>query len=199
MTEVKKSTIAKLTATLMAGAMSLGVVAPAAFAAEDNSGAVKVVDEASARTIDALQDQEVSDAEADSILQLVALDRVAQFALGNTWADLTDTQKADYVAAFEIYAKNQLKTHLGGFSGGEVKVTDVAERGDRDAIVSTQVTPEGEMPQTISWRVIEDGDWSVVDIQVQDVWFAIEQRAQFEAILDSNNGDIDGLISELKN
>jgi ABC-type transporter MlaC component len=30
------------------------------------------------------------------------------------------------------------------------------------------------------------------------VWFAIEQRAQFEAILDQNNGDIDDLIAQLK-
>ena len=42
-----------------------------------------------------------------------------------------------------------------------------------------------------------NGSWHIVDIQAQDIWFAIEQRAQFGAILDRNNGDIDALINEI--
>lgn len=193
-----QSRTGKLLSACLLGMITFASTSALAHASEENSGAVQVVDEAADRTISALDDKTVSDAEADSILELVALDRVAQFALGNTWAELNDAQKTGYVEAFQVYAKNQLKAHLGGFSGGELNVTDIAKRGGSDVIVSTQVTPEGEMPQTISWRVIQDGSWKVVDIQVQDVWFAIEQRAQFEAILDQNNGDIDDLIAQLK-
>lgn len=193
-----QSRTGKLLSACLLGMITFASTSALAHASEGNSGAVQVVDEAADRTISALDDKTVSDAEADSILELVALDRVAQFALGNTWAELNDAQKTGYVEAFQVYAKNQLKAHLGGFSGGKLNVTDIAKRGGSDVIVSTQVTPEGEMPQTISWRVIQDGSWKVVDIQVQDVWFAIEQRAQFEAILDQNNGDIDDLIAQLK-
>ena len=61
----------------------------------------------------------------------------------------------------------------------------------------TQIATEEDPSQKVSWRVINDGSWGIVDIQVQGVWFAIQQREQFQALLDRNNGDIDALISQL--
>ena len=56
-------------------------------------------------------------------------------------------------------------------------------RGDNDAIVVSQVrTSDNSQPQEMSWRVVANGSWHIVDIQAQDIWFAIEQRAQFQAI-----------------
>ena len=122
---------------------------------------------------------------------------VAKFALGKTWSQISEAEQANYTTAFEIYAKAQIKQHLSSLSDAEVEVEDVVSRKDGDAIVVTKVATDEDPSQKISWRVIEDGDWGIVDIQVQDVWFAIQQREQFQAVLDQNNGDIDALIAQL--
>ena len=179
------------------GAGSLMALAPAAFAAEDHAAA-DLVTETANEAVTALEDGTISDAEADEILSDVDIDAAAKFTLGNKWPDLTSDQQARYVDAFETFARNQLKQHLSGLSGADVKVTDVIARGDKDAIVVTQVRTAGnDLPQEMSWRVMANGSWHIVDIQAQDIWFAIEQRAQFGAILDRNNGDIDALINEI--
>lgn len=185
-----------LTAGFFAAATALAPV-PAAHAssAED---AVRIVSQTADTAVRALEDATISDAEAEAIIAEVDIDRVAQFALGNKWSEISPEQQARYVDAFRTYAKNQLKQHLTGLTGASVEVTDTVPRGEGDVVVATRVTTsDSEMPQTISWRLIDKDGWSIVDIEAQDIWFAIEQRAQFEAILDANNGDIDALISEI--
>ena len=170
---------------------------PAANAASGKEGAVEVVNVAVQQTMNAVEDSAISETEAAAILESVNLERVAQFALANTWKDLITDQKSRYMRAFEIYAKAQLREHLSSLSNAEVNVSDVITRSEKDAIVITQIATEEDPSQKVSWRVINDGSWGIVDIQVQGVWFAIQQREQFQALLDRNNGDIDALISQL--
>lgn len=184
-----------LAATL--GAASLIALTPAALAAEDHAAA-DLVTATAGEAVSALEDGTISDAEATEIMSDVKIEAVAKFTLGNTWDDISADEQSRYVDAFEVFARNQLKQHLSGLSGATVEVTDVVARGDADAVVVTQVrTSDNERPQEMSWRVVENGSWHIVDIQAQDIWFAIEQRAQFQAILDKNNGDIDALITEI--
>lgn len=199
MTEAKPDRTPMLKNVFLSGAMALGIVlavTPPASAEAAATGASATVQTCVDRTVTALDDADISDSEAESILEMVDVDRVAQFSLGNHWSDMNADQQDRYVDAFRSYAHKQLKTHLSGFSKATVELGDVAERGDSDAIVQTIVSNDDDR-QTVSWRVMENGGWKVVDIEVQNVWFAIEQRAQFDAILDKNGGDIDALISQI--
>ena len=179
---------------LAASAAALTLPAQAASGAE---GAVDVVNGAVEQTMDAVADASISDTEADAILNHVDVPMVAKFALGKTWNQVSEDKQARYSAAFETYAKAQLKQHLSSLSDADVEVADVITRKEGDAIVVTKVATAEDPNQKISWRVIETGAWGIVDIQVQDVWFAIQQREQFQAVLDRNNGDIDALIAQL--
>ncbi len=200
MTERTNETTSPIRSRVIGGFLAIScavAMTPAtaqAKAMEDDAAAI--VNQAVERTVSALEDSTISDAEADSILELVDVERVAQFSLGNHWQKLNADQKTNYLSAFRIYAKDQLKTHLSGLSQAEVEVSDVTSRGDKDSIVETLVTTDGER-QTVSWRVMDNSGLGIVDIEVQDVWFAIEQRAQFDAILDKNGGDVDALIKQI--
>ncbi|MGB3625875.1 MAG: ABC transporter substrate-binding protein [Henriciella sp.] len=199
MTDMTGKRIDWLKNGLVASVCSLAVafaVSPSAYAKAADDDAKQVVSEAVDRTLAALDDAEISTTEADTILELVDVDRVAQFALGNHWDNLSESQKPEYIAAFRTFANNQLQDHLSGFSQAEVAIEDVQARGSDDAIVQTIVTTDDDR-QTVSWRLYGSGDWKIVDIEVQNVWFAIEQRAQFDAILDENGGDLDALIAEI--
>ncbi|WP_084419432.1 MlaC/ttg2D family ABC transporter substrate-binding protein [Henriciella litoralis] len=197
MTQSVKTTAERIKGGVIAGLFTAScafALIPAANADTMDSAAATTVTETVDRTIAALEDSNITDAEAERIIEMVDVDKVAQFSLGNHWADLSDAQKSDYLDAFHTYAKQQLREHLSGFSQASVEVTDVVSRGPKDTIVETQVTTDDDR-QTVSWRLIDGG---IVDIQVQDVWFAIEQRAQFDALLDQNGGDIDALIADIK-
>ncbi|WP_300395161.1 ABC transporter substrate-binding protein [Henriciella sp.] len=185
---------------MIAGLMTLSsafALTPAASAASGEEGAVEVVNDAVGQTMTALEDQTISQSEASGIIKLVKVDRVAQFALGKTWKTVSDDQKGRYIDAFHTYANAQLQQHLSNLSVADAEVTDVTTRGEGDAIVTTKVATEDNPNESVSWRVIDEGGWGIVDIQVQDVWFAIQQREQFQAVLDQNNGDIDALIEKL--
>lgn len=200
MTQNMSNRFGRLKSGLLAGVCCLGfmlTLIPAAQAKATEAEAKETVSTAVDRTMAALEDAAISNVEADAILELVDVDRVAQFALGNHWTELSDSQKPEYLAAFRTFANNQLQDHLSGFSDADVTIEDVASRGDEDAIVTTIVTTKDDERNTVSWRVIDTGTWKIVDIEVKDVWFAIEQRAQFDAILDKNGGDLDALIAEI--
>ncbi|WP_300376566.1 phospholipid-binding protein MlaC [Henriciella sp.] len=201
MTPSFKYPLHRVRSHLAAGVLATGMAlafSSAAYAKASDEEATAVVTEAAERAVSALEDSSISDSEASQIIELVDVDRVAQFTLGNKWAELSDDQKTRYVEAFRVFAKSQLKEHLSGLSGAEVEVVKVTPRGETDKIVATRVTTsDNNNPQTLSWRLMDQGEWTIVDIQAQDVWFAIEQRAQFKTILDQNNGDIDALIDEI--
>ncbi|WP_084398169.1 MlaC/ttg2D family ABC transporter substrate-binding protein [Henriciella aquimarina] len=202
MTHLRRPATRHIRNGMIAGLLSLSsalALTPAAHAASGQDGAVEIVNDAVDRTMVALEDSTISESEASNIADLVAIDRVAKFALGKTWETISADQQERYVDAFHVYAKQQLQEHLSGLSKAEVEVADVETRGNGDAIVMTNVKTAEDPMQKLNWRVIKaDGEWGIVDIQAQDVWFAIEQRAQFDAILDKNNGDIEALITELK-
>lgn len=200
MTHLRHPTLRFLRNGMIAGALTVSsavALVPAASAASGEEGAVEAVNAAVEQTMAALEDSNISQSEASGIIEHVKVDRVAQFALGKTWTTLSDEQKASYIDAFEQYARAQMQQHLSNLSMAEAEVTDVVTRSNGDAIVTTKVATPEDPNQKVNWRVIDDGGWGIVDIQVQDIWFALQQREQFQAVLDQNNGDIDALIAKL--
>ena len=189
----------KSTTAIAGAALSMAMLAQPALASDNTDhAAAAVVTEAVDLTVTALQDSNISDAEADSIIELIDMERVAPFTLGRHWRTMEDAQKAEFMSAFELYARAQLREHLSGLSNADVEVVRTVERKPGDAIVITNVTGVDDKEQTVSWRLNEDGEWKITDIEVMGLWFAIEQRAQFQAVLDQNGGSIDALIAEMK-
>ena len=176
--------------------LSVALFAQPAFASTGSTPEA-VVNSAVERTLSALQDQQISDKEADSILELIDVERVAPFTMGRHWRTMDDATQARFVDAFRQYARVQLRKHLADFSDGDVEILRTVERKPGDAIVTTTVTGIDSKEQTVNWRVNENDGWKVTDIEAMGLWFAIEQRAQFQAMLDQNGGDVSKLIAEI--
>lgn len=176
-------------------ALSLALLAQPAAA----SGATPeaVVETAVDRTLAALQDAHISDQEADEILKVIDVERVAQFTMGRHWRGMDEATQADFMTAFHSFARVQLREHLADFSEAEVEILRTVERKPGDAIVTTKVSGVDNKEHMVSWRVNENNGWKVTDIEAMGLWFAIEQRAQFQAMLDKNGGDVSALIQEI--
>jgi hypothetical protein len=72
-----------------------------------------VVNTAVERTLAALEDAKISDLEADGILELIDVDRVAPFTMGRHWRTMDEATQARFVTAFRQFARGQLREHLG--------------------------------------------------------------------------------------
>ena len=183
--------------TALAGMFLTAAVFSQPAAASTGSSPEAVVDTAVERTLSALEDAQISNSEADAILELIDVERVAPFTMGRHWRTMDEATQAQFVDAFRHFASVQLREHLSGFSDAEVEILRTVERKPGDAIVTTKVSNGDAEEHVVSWRVTDNDGWKVTDIEAMGLWFAIEQRAQFQAMLDKNGGNVSELITEI--
>ena len=135
------------------------------------------------------------------------IDRVSNFVIGKYARRFSGAELEAYRAAFREYALATYEGELDQYRGNEIVVSGSIDRNDYDSIVETVVQRGGqELP--VKWRVLKDRDaqpgeeaYTVVDVALviegNLIWLAIEQRAQFLAILDRSNGDAATLIEKI--
>ncbi|KCZ48506.1 MULTISPECIES: phospholipid-binding protein MlaC [unclassified Hyphomonas] len=123
---------------------------------------------------------------------------VARFALGKHARRVSADEQARFTEALSVFLSDTFRDNADKFQEAEIVVLGSKDRSATDSIVATRVTPKGEDPMTVRWRVIErNGEWRVVDVEVLGLWLAIEQRAQISAILDRPRATIDDAIAAL--
>lgn len=134
------------------------------------------------------------------------LERISNFAIGKYARRFSDTDLANYHEAYRRYALANYLAELDKFRGGKVELKGSVDTKDgRYSVVETIVKrPSGDLP--VKWRVMklsENGkdSYQVVDVGLNvdgnELWLAIEQRAQFLALLDRSNGDAKSLIIKM--
>lgn len=183
--------------TAIAGILVASVLFYPAASASTGASPEAVVNTAVERTLAALEDSQISNQEADGILELIDVERVAPFTMGRHWRTMDEATQARFVTAFRQFARSQLREHLSEFSQADVEILRTVERKPGDAIVTTKVSNGDAEEHVVSWRVTDNDGWKVTDIEAMRLWFAIEQRAQFQAMLDKNGGNVSELISEI--
>lgn len=182
---------------LILATCSISMLATAAFAKTGNEPEA-LITEASQQVQQFLSDGVMDDAEASQIMDMLDVDRIARFALGRHARRVEQADYADYRNAFSGFLKRQVQVHFEDFQNADLRVTGSTARSDSDVIVNTEVVRGGGNDISINWRLIQrDGQWAVVDVQALGLWLALEQRAQFDAVLDRANGDIRALIDEM--
>lgn len=130
------------------------------------------------------------------------LERVSRFVIGRYARTFSDAEFESYLAAYSRYGLATYEAELDEYRGEEIEVTGSTDRNDSDSVVETVVRrASGDLP--VRWRVLkmDDGNYQVVDVALEIdgnlLWLAIEQRAQFIAILDRSNGDAQELINTI--
>lgn len=127
---------------------------------------------------------------------------VGRFVLGR-YASSTSAEAFDrYSAAFRNYALAVYETRFDKYRGDRIAVTGSIVRKAGDIIVNSMVQgrANGEPDLPVAWRVLKRSNgWRVVDVEVFGVWLGIEQRAQFESLIQGANGSVEPLIQRLNN
>jgi phospholipid transport system substrate-binding protein len=140
----------------------------------------------------------------DFLTSLTDIRRIALFTLGPARRTATPQQVDAFVNAFRSYAVAVYESRLKAYAGQSLRVVGTSEHGAGDYIVRTVlVDPTGRTEQQgepieVDFRVDgTPGHYVVIDAAIAGVWLALEERDQFTAFLEENNGNLNALITHL--
>jgi phospholipid transport system substrate-binding protein len=124
---------------------------------------------------------------------------ISRFVLGRYWNVATEEQRVEFVKLFEEYIALAYSTRLAEYTGETLKVT--GSRPDADgAVVSSQILrPAGAAPVKVDWRLIgRNGVYKISDVSVDGISMAVTQRSEFASVIQHNGGQVQGLITMLR-
>lgn len=139
---------------------------------------------------------------SDYMEQFADFDAVSRFVIGKYARRFTAEELADYQAAFREYALAVYENELDSYRGNEVVIQGSTDRTANDSIVDTTIARSDGKKMDVRWRVLNrGGQYQVVDVALDIdgnlIWLAIEQQAQFLALLDRTNGSASALIDKI--
>ncbi|WP_233355913.1 MlaC/ttg2D family ABC transporter substrate-binding protein [Henriciella aquimarina] len=139
---------------------------------------------------------------SDYMEEFADLNAVSKFVIGKYARRFTDEEMKRYQHAFRTYALAVYENELDAYRGEEVVVQGSTDRTPRDSIVDTTIERSDGKAMSVRWRVLDrGGEYQVVDVALDIdgnlIWLAIEQQAQFLALLDRTNGSAQALIDKI--
>jgi len=124
---------------------------------------------------------------------------IARFVLGRYWNTATEEQRAEYVKLFEDYVAMAYATRLAEYTGENFKVTGSRPDADGAIVTSQIVRPSGAAPVKVDWRLTgRDGKYKISDVSVDGISMAVTQRSEFASVIQHDGGQVQGLITMLR-
>ncbi|MEQ8557548.1 MAG: ABC transporter substrate-binding protein [Henriciella sp.] len=190
--------------TLLISALAAAVVPASAYADERTESFVK---QNANEVLNSLNNPDLSSAERTSLFsgymeQFANINAVSKFVIGKYANRFSPEELKRYQDAFRTYALAVYQSELDAYRGNEVVVEGSTDRSPSDSIVDTKIARTDGRDMNVRWRVLHrNGEYQVVDVALDIegnlIWLAIEQRAQFLALLDRTNGSADALIDKI--
>ena len=173
-----------------------------AYSSDPKEFVTELVEEA----ISKLSNKNLSKDEKAKFIEIIALDNVDINALGlYTLGELrksSDKQSINnYQQAFEKYFLKSLTSRLTDYSSSKFEVLGVDKKSSNYTIVNSKIIPDDNNPEIkIDWRVYtKNPDKPLIrDLIVEGLSLARTQKEEFSSILNSNNNDLNILISKLE-
>ena len=123
---------------------------------------------------------------------------IARSALGPTARSLSSSQLNSYTSAFQGYISRKYGKRFREFIGGRIEVNNAKQAG-RFYEVSTTAFLRGESPFEVTFVVSDrTGQDRFVNMLIEGVNMLATERVEVTALLDRNQGNVSGLINDLK-
>ena len=186
-----------LTATVV---LILGALAPAILAAADPAA---VINNLGNRALEVLGKNATPAQRVARFHELFREDfdvpGIARFVLGRYWKTATTEQQEEFIKLFEDYIAIVYSSQLAAYSGETLKVT--GSRADpQGAIVASEIIrPAGTPPVKVEWHLADqNGTYKIRDVAVDGISMAVTQRSEFASVIQRNGGQVQGLITMLR-
>ena len=140
-------------------------------------------------------------------LKKIAIDTVdirgiGFYSLGTHRKSATDEQKTEYEKAFTEYFLQSFSSRLAEYSNPVINVDSKKKINENYTIVSSTLVATDKRPAVkIDWRVYtKNKDKPLIrDLIIEGLSLARTQKEEFNSIILSSDGDINSLITKLKN
>ena len=123
------------------------------------------------------------------------------YTLGELRKSSNERDIENYHKAFEKYFLKSLTSRLNDYSSSKFEIIEVEQKSSNYTIVKTKISPVDGSPEIkIDWRVYTKNPEKplIRDLIVEGLSLARTQKEEFASILNSNDNDINILISKLE-
>jgi len=123
---------------------------------------------------------------------------IVRLVLGRHWRTATDGQKARFASAFQTHLIGVYSDRLGLYDGQIMEVEKSAVLTEKDTVVFTLISREGDLPVRLDWRVRQTNKGlKVIDIATEGVSMITTKRSEFTSLV-AREG-VEALIVKLEN
>ena len=156
--------------------------------------------------INKLSDKDISEEEKKNFIANVAIENVdinalSLYTLGELRKSTDKNSLENYQQAFERYFLKSLTSRLSDYSSNKFEIIDAEKKNSNYTIVKSKIIATDNQPEIkIDWRVYTKNPEKplIRDLIVEGLSLARTQKEEFSSILNSNNNDINILISKLE-
>jgi phospholipid transport system substrate-binding protein len=136
----------------------------------------------------------------DLVQNRLDMPRIGRFVLGANWRRADPDQQAEYQKLFSDYVVSAFAGRLRDYTNSKITIKGNMATGKGEYIVSTMVlNPKNPEPIKVDWRLRENaGALQVLDMSIEGVSMALTQRSEFSAVIQQNGGDINVLLTRLR-
>ena len=125
---------------------------------------------------------------------------ISRFVLGKYWKQASLDQKKNFIKAFRNYIVKTYSSRFNEYSGEQLKLIDFENESNPKIFLVHTILERQDAPVIkVDWRIGKKKDrFVILDIIIEGISLAITQRSEFVSVIDQNEGNIDKLISLLK-
>ena len=134
-------------------------------------------------------------------LENVDINALSLYTLGELRKSTDKQTLSLYQKSFEKYFLKSLTSRLTDYSSSKFEVVSVDKKSSNYTIVNSKITPADGSPEIkIDWRIYtKNPDKPLIrDLIVEGLSLARTQKEEFASILNSNDNNINVLITKLK-
>jgi len=126
---------------------------------------------------------------------------IGYYSLGAHRKNLSDDKKKEYLDIFKEYFLKSFSSRLAEYTDPKIRVDSQKKLNEKYTMVSSVLLATEEKPEVkIDWRIITKNPDKplIIDVVIEGVSLAKVQKEEFNSIIQSNDGDINALLTSLK-
>ena len=171
------------------------------FSIEPEKFVQSIVDEASAVLTKNFTKEQKIEKLRSIAKKSVDIKGIGFYTLGSHRKNLSAKQKEKYSKLFESYFLKSFSSRLSEYTDPKINVTSSRKINEKYTIISSILVATDKRPEVmIDWRIYtKNPDKPLIrDLIIEGLSLARTQKEEFNSIIQSNDGDINALYTNLK-
>ena len=159
-----------------------------------------IVDEASKVLISNISKEQKTEKLKSIALKSVDIKGIGLYSLGSHRKNLSDDEKEKYSELFKKYFLKSFSSRLSNYTDPKINVISMEKLNDKYTIVSSILVATKKTPEIkIAWRVYTKNPSKPIirDLIIEGLSIARTQKEEFNSVIQSNDGDINSLFTNL--